>query len=90
MEMFQPLSGSLVVSGNLNPSFKAHNWTRSYKQNFGVGYAGFCYAEILKKVFLVKIFRVAKSSVSYAGFLFIGSGPGLTEGGLAQWSTILS
>ena len=34
-------------------------WTRSYKQNFSINYAGFCYAEILNKDFLVKNFGVA-------------------------------
>ena len=51
-------------------------WTRFYKRKSGVTYAGFCYDEILKKDFLVKLFSMAKSSVSYAGFSFIGSGPG--------------
>ena len=34
-------------------------WTQSYKQNFDVGYAGFCFAEILNKDFLVKNFGIA-------------------------------
>ena len=50
--------------------------TRSYKRNSGVNYAEFCYAKNFNMDFLVKNFGIAKSSVIYAGFSFIGLGPG--------------
>ena len=54
--------------------------TRSYKQNFDVGYAGFCYAEILNKDFSVKNFGVAIFQGKLHRKSFIGSGPGLNLG----------
>jgi len=49
--------------------------TRSYKKKSTVNNAGLSHAENLVGYFPLKIFSVAKPSVSYAGFLFIGSGP---------------
>ena len=53
-------------------------WTRSYKHNFGVGNAGFCYAEILNKDFLVKNYGELLFSVNYAKKVFLGLGPDLS------------
>jgi len=70
------------LNSHLNPSR-----TRSYKQNFSVNYAGFCYAEILKKDFLVKNFGVAIFQRKLCQKSFIGSGPGLSPG---LWAGILA
>ena len=46
--------------------------TGPYKRKSSINYTGFSYAENLVGYFSLKIFSIAKSSVIYAGFSFIG------------------
>ena len=81
INLFNRLTGLLFIvfteSGD-SCGVCAATWTPSYKWHFGVGYAGFCYAEILNKDFLVKNFGVAIFQHKFRQKSFIGSGPGKT------------